>query len=87
MTPIARTAGHALALTSLAIAFAAAAQGGVYDPSPPAGGFLPWLFAGLVGAAIVAVFLFVLWVVQPPHPPPPHQARRGVPPAHRGVPR
>lgn len=79
MNPLARTAGHALALTALAIAFAAAAQGGVYDPSPPSDGLLPWLFAGLVGVAIVAVFLFVLWVVQPPHAAPPREAHRTVP--------
>ena len=80
MNPLARTAGHALAITALAIACVAAAQGGAYDPSPPADGFLPWLFAGLVGATIVAVFLFVLWVVQPPHAPPrPREAHRTVP--------
>jgi hypothetical protein len=76
MTPLARTAGHALALTALVIAFAAAAQAPVYDPHPPAGGFLPWIFAALVAVAIVAVFLFVLWVVQRPSARPPGTARR-----------
>jgi hypothetical protein len=32
-----------------------------------------------VGATIVAVFLFVLWVVQPPHPAHPREAHRTVP--------
>ncbi len=75
MNPPARTAGHALALTALAIAFAAAAQAPVHDPHPQAGGLLPWLFAALVAAAIVGVFLFVLWMVRPSGRPP-RAARR-----------
>lgn len=70
MNPPARTAGHALALTALAIAFAAAAQAPVHDPHPQGGGALPWLFAALVAAAIVGVFLFVLWIVRPSARPP-----------------
>lgn len=71
MNPLARTAGHALAMTALAIAFAAAAQAPVHDPRPQGGGLLPWLFAALVAAAIVGVFLFVLWMVRRPSSRPP----------------
>lgn len=71
MNPPARTAGHALALTALVIAFAAAAQAPVHNQPPQGGGFLPWLFAALVAAAIVGVFLFVLWIVQRPSSRPP----------------
>jgi hypothetical protein len=64
MTPLARTAGHALALTAVALALAAGAQTQVVGAH--AGGLAPWIFAGLVAAAIAGVFLFVLWVVRPP---------------------
>ena len=66
VTPLARTAGLSLAVTALVLAFAAAAQTSAYDPSPGTTGILPWVFAMLVGAAIVAIFLFVLWVVRAP---------------------
>lgn len=62
MTPLARTAGHALALTAVAIALAAGAQG----MRPHGGGLMPWIFALVIAAAIGGVFLFVLWVVRPP---------------------
>lgn len=71
MTPIARTAGHALALTALGIALAAGAQVQVH-PSAAQGGLGPWIFAALVAASIGGVFLFVLWVL----PRPPAGARR-----------
>ena len=70
MTPIARTAGHALALTALGIALAAGAQ--VHGPRAAQGGLGPWIFAALVAASIGGVFLFVLWVL----PRPPAGARR-----------
>ncbi|ACG75382.1 hypothetical protein AnaeK_4179 [Anaeromyxobacter sp. K] len=66
MNPIARTAGHVLALTALVLAFAAAAQGPVYQPHAPADGILPWVFAIFVAGALVALFVFVLWMVNPP---------------------
>lgn len=66
MNPLARTAGHVLALTALVLAFAAAAQGPVYQPHAAADGILPWVFAVFVAAALVALFVFVLWVVNPP---------------------
>lgn len=70
MTPLARTAGHALALTALAIAFAAAVRAPAAVRSPP-GGLLPWLFAGLVAVAVVGVFVYVLWTAQRPAEEPP----------------
>jgi hypothetical protein len=66
VTPLARSAGRALAGTALALAFAAAAQTSVYDSTPGTSGVLPWIFALFVGAAMIAIFLFVLWVVRPP---------------------
>lgn len=78
MNPLARTAGHALALTALAVAFAAAAQGQLHEPRGGGGGVLPWVFAAFVAAAIVAVFLFVLWMVQRPAlKPPPDERQHG----------
>jgi sterol desaturase/sphingolipid hydroxylase (fatty acid hydroxylase superfamily) len=68
MTPLARTAGLSLALTALVLAFAAAAQTNAYDPDPGTTGYLPWVFALLVGGAIVAIFLFVLWMARGPTP-------------------
>ncbi len=72
MTPLARTAGHALALTALAIALAAGAEVQVHGPRAAQGGLGPWIFAALVAASIGGVFLFVLWVL----PRPPADARR-----------
>jgi hypothetical protein len=69
VTPLARTAGWALAATALALAFAVAAQTSAYDSTPGSTGALPWVFALFVGAAVVAIFLFVLWVVRPPSTP------------------
>lgn len=66
MTPLARTAGHALALTAVALALAAGAQTQGVGLGSRGGGLAPWIFAGLVAAAIAGVFLFVLWVVRPP---------------------
>ncbi len=63
MTPLARTAGHALAITAVALALASAAQAGM---RPHGGGLMPWIFALVIAAAIAGVFLFVLWVVRPP---------------------
>ncbi|BDG03948.1 hypothetical protein [Anaeromyxobacter oryzae] len=68
MTPLARTAGLALAVTALVLAFAAAAQTSAYDPTPGTTGILPWVFALFVGVAIVGIFLFVLWIVRGPAP-------------------
>jgi hypothetical protein len=78
MTPLARTAGSMLAFTSLALAFAAAAQGQV-AAAPSGGGAMPWVFAAFVGLAIVAIFVFVLYLVRGPtarspgSPPPGHR--------------
>lgn len=75
MTPLARTAGAALAATSLVLAFAAAAQGQVARGEAQAVGWMPWVFAVFVAAAIGAIFVLVLWLVRPPDPREP-----GVPP-------
>lgn len=75
MTPLARTAGAALAATSLILAFAAAAQAQVARGEPQVGGWMPWVFAIFVAAAIGAIFVFVLWLVRAPSPREP-----GVPP-------
>ncbi|ACL67523.1 conserved hypothetical protein [Anaeromyxobacter dehalogenans 2CP-1] len=77
MNPIARTAGHVLALTALVLAFAAAAQGPIYRPHAAADGILPWVFAAFVAAAVVALFLFVLWMVKPPNLRPPSERPHG----------
>jgi hypothetical protein len=67
MTPTARTAGHALAFTALALAFAAAAQAPITTPDAGGGG-VAWLFAVFVAAAVGGIFLFVLWLVRGPTP-------------------
>ncbi len=82
MTPIARTVGSVLAVTSLVVAFAAAAQAQAYAPPQTAGG-LAWVFALFVGVAVVAVFVLVLFLVRGPTPrqpgePPPGAAQRRV---------
>jgi TRAP-type C4-dicarboxylate transport system permease small subunit len=63
---IVRAVGTLLAAGSLAVAFAAAAQTAVYGPRTETGGLLPWVFALLVGGAVLAVFLVVLSLVRPP---------------------
>ena len=80
MTPLARTAGSALAFTSLVLAFAAAAQAQAYAP-PQTNGALAWVFAAFVAVAVVGIFLFVLFLVrgpsvEPPGAHPPDSARR-----------
>lgn len=66
MTPLARTAGAALAATSLVLAFAAAAQGQVARAEAQTTGWMPWLFAFFVAVAIAAIFVLVLWLVRAP---------------------
>lgn len=61
-----RTAGTLLAVASLVLAFAAAAQTAAYGPTTESGGALAWLFALFVGAAVLAVFLVVLSLVRSP---------------------
>jgi hypothetical protein len=83
MTPLARTVGTVLAATSLVLAFAVAAQTAAYSPSGGApGGLLAWVFALFAGGALIAVFLFVLWIVRDPRArnpdEPPATARRRV---------
>ncbi len=63
---ILRTVGTLLAVGSLAIAFAAAAQTSAYGPRTESGGLLAWVFALLVGLAVLAVFLVVLNLVRAP---------------------
>jgi hypothetical protein len=77
---VVRSAGTALAAAALLLAFTAGAQGAVYGPSAEGGGALAWVFAGFVGAAVIAVFLVVLYLIRPPVPrqpdtPPPGSAR------------
>ncbi|MGC4000216.1 MAG: hypothetical protein QM767_23370 [Anaeromyxobacter sp.] len=75
-----RTAGSALAATSLVLAFAAGAQAPVYGAGDARmNGALPWIFALFAAAAILGIFLFVLWLVRgpssrPPGAPPPGHA-------------
>jgi len=74
-----RTAGTALAATSLLLGFAAGAQGQAHSPGT-GGGTLPWVFALFAAAAVLGVFLFVLFLgggppTRPPGAPPPGAAR------------
>lgn len=70
---LARTGGAALAVASLLAAFAASAQTAVYGPRAEGSGFLAWVFALFIAAAVLGVFLLVLTLVrgptQPDHPP------------------
>ncbi len=61
-----RMVGTLLAVAALVVAFAAAAQTAAYGPRTETGGLLPWVFALLVGAAVLAVFLVVLSLVRSP---------------------
>lgn len=80
MTPLARTVGTTLAVTAIVLAFAAAAQSQAWSGGVgTSGGLLPWLFAAFAAAALVGVFLFVLWIVSDPrerHGDEPHGVAR-----------
>jgi hypothetical protein len=72
---LARSAGTALAAIALLLAFTVGAQGGVYGPSAEGAGALAWVFALFVGAAVIGLFLLVLFLVRSPA-----EHRSGAPP-------